>query len=108
MQTFFLAPQEKGYFVLNDIFHFIEEDPIHQHHAAAYLAQSNLDPELNASTAIREPGIVIRLVFQGEIPNPLGARGGTTWCIMGSIDHSCRDAYSIIKKIRDKCTRRNQ
>ena len=23
VQTFFLAPQEKGYFVLNDIFHFI-------------------------------------------------------------------------------------
>ncbi|KAM7488491.1 hypothetical protein LguiB_025975 [Lonicera macranthoides] len=55
VQTFFLAPQEKGYFVLNDIFHFIEEDPIHQHHVAAYLAQSNLDPELHASTAIREP-----------------------------------------------------
>lgn len=69
VQTFFLAPQEKGYFVLNDIFHFIEEDPIHQHHAAAYLAQSNLDPELNASTAIREPGIVIDLYFQEKFNN---------------------------------------
>lgn len=25
-QTFFLAPQEKGYFVLNDIFRYIEEN----------------------------------------------------------------------------------
>ncbi|XLS47482.1 hypothetical protein HN51_021840 [Arachis hypogaea] len=25
VQTFFLAPQEKGYFVLNDIFHFIDD-----------------------------------------------------------------------------------
>lgn len=25
-QTFFLAPQEKGYFVLNDVFRFLEED----------------------------------------------------------------------------------
>ena len=24
-QTFFLAPQEKGYFVLNDVFRYIEE-----------------------------------------------------------------------------------
>lgn len=33
MQTFFLAPQEKGFFVLNDIFHFVEEDPVHQQQA---------------------------------------------------------------------------
>ncbi|KAL7584897.1 hypothetical protein Lser_V15G41860 [Lactuca serriola] len=28
VQTFFLAPQEKGYFVLNDIFHFASEEVI--------------------------------------------------------------------------------
>ncbi|KAL1342170.1 nuclear transport factor 2 [Arachis hypogaea] len=49
MQTFFLAPQEKGYFVLNDIFHFVEEEPIH-HHQAVFLAQNNLDSKLNAPT----------------------------------------------------------
>ncbi|XP_059652977.1 nuclear transport factor 2-like isoform X2 [Cornus florida] len=53
MQTFFLAPQEKGYFVLNDIFHFVDEEPIHQH-PAAYLSQTNLDSKLNTSTVIRE------------------------------------------------------
>lgn len=26
VQTFFLAPQEKGYFVLNDIFQFVTEE----------------------------------------------------------------------------------
>ncbi|KAH1191694.1 putative G3BP-like protein [Glycine max] len=31
MQTFFLAPQEKGFFVLNDVFHFVEEEPVHHH-----------------------------------------------------------------------------
>lgn len=55
VQTFFLAPQEKGYFVLNDIFHFIDEDPI-LHHPAVMLAHSNLDSKLNASTTIPEPG----------------------------------------------------
>lgn len=30
VQTFFLAPQEKGYFVLNDIFHFINEEAINE------------------------------------------------------------------------------
>ncbi|WJX10832.1 hypothetical protein P8452_01509 [Trifolium repens] len=53
MQTFFLAPQEKGYFVLNDIFHFVEEDLIHHHHhQAVLLAQSNLDPKLNVPSTI--------------------------------------------------------
>lgn len=37
VQTFFLAPQEKGFFVLNDIFHFIEEQPI-QHHPVVLLS----------------------------------------------------------------------
>ncbi|NP_001242133.1 Nuclear transport factor 2-like [Glycine max] len=54
MQTFFLAPQEKGFFVLNDIFHFVEEDPVHQQQAVL-LPQSNLDPKLNASSAINKP-----------------------------------------------------
>ncbi|KAI9195753.1 hypothetical protein LWI28_017747 [Acer negundo] len=54
VQTFFLAPQEKGYFVLNDIFHFIEEEIIH-HHPAVLLAQTNLDSKLNASATIPDP-----------------------------------------------------
>ncbi|GAU42874.1 hypothetical protein TSUD_13420 [Trifolium subterraneum] len=53
MQTFFLAPQEKGFFVLNDIFHFVEDDLIHHHHhQAVLLAQSNLDPKLNVPNTI--------------------------------------------------------
>lgn len=58
VQTFFLAPQEKGYFVLNDIFHFVDDENIVQH-SVAYVPQSNLDSNLNAPTAIQEQGIVI-------------------------------------------------
>ncbi|KAK9020170.1 hypothetical protein V6N11_054661 [Hibiscus sabdariffa] len=54
VQTFFLAPQEKGFFVLNDIFHFIDEEQIH-HHPAVLLAQHNLDHKLSASGPIPEP-----------------------------------------------------
>ncbi|KAI3511484.1 hypothetical protein L1887_18638 [Cichorium endivia] len=54
VQTFFLAPQEKGYFVLNDIFHFIDDQPIHHHLPVAYMTQNDLVSKLNASTAIRE------------------------------------------------------
>ncbi|TYI92302.1 hypothetical protein E1A91_D02G059500v1 [Gossypium mustelinum] len=54
MQTFFLAPQEKGYFVLNDIFHYIDEEQIHQH-PAVLLAQHNLDLKLNAFMTNPEP-----------------------------------------------------
>lgn len=42
VQTFFLAPQEKGYFVLNDIFHFVSEDLVH-HHPAPPVPENNVD-----------------------------------------------------------------
>lgn len=66
-QTFFLAPQEKGYFVLNDIFHFIDDDPLphhHQHHhPAVMLAQNNLDSKRTAT--LPEP--VANYLLGGEI-----------------------------------------
>jgi hypothetical protein len=56
VQTFFLAPQENGYFVLNDIFQYMEDDvPIHQHLPVAYLPQAGLDSEYNSSTVVHEP-----------------------------------------------------
>ncbi|KAB2092689.1 hypothetical protein ES319_A02G047300v1 [Gossypium barbadense] len=54
MQTFFLAPQEKGYFVLNDIFHYIAEEQIHQH-PAVLLTQHNFDLKPNAFVTNPEP-----------------------------------------------------
>nr|XP_009397546.1 PREDICTED: putative G3BP-like protein isoform X2 [Musa acuminata subsp. malaccensis] len=53
VETFFLAPQEKGYFVLNDIFHLLEEEHIHQH-PTVILAHSNLDTNLNAPSSVPE------------------------------------------------------
>ncbi|CAH8323166.1 unnamed protein product [Eruca vesicaria subsp. sativa] len=43
MHTFFLAPQEKGYFVLNDIFQFIDEGgvDVFSHHHQQHEAQLN-------------------------------------------------------------------
>ncbi|RZB42930.1 putative G3BP-like protein isoform C [Glycine soja] len=64
MQTFFLAPQEKGFFVLNDIFHFVEEDPVHQQQPVL-LPQSNLDSKLNASSATNKP--VSNYLLGGDI-----------------------------------------
>ncbi|XP_042517308.1 nuclear transport factor 2-like isoform X2 [Macadamia integrifolia] len=55
VQTFFLAPQEKGFFVLNDIFLFLDEEQINQH-PVALLAQNNFDSKVNASSPIPEPG----------------------------------------------------
>ncbi|XP_058001197.1 nuclear transport factor 2 isoform X2 [Hevea brasiliensis] len=65
VETFFLAPQEKGYFVLNDVFHFIDEEQIH-HHSAVVLAQNNIESKLNAPTVIPEP--VPNYLLGGEIP----------------------------------------
>ncbi|EEF34021.1 Ras-GTPase-activating protein-binding protein, putative [Ricinus communis] len=63
VETFFLAPQEKGYFVLNDVFHFIDEAPIH-HHPAVILTQNHLDSKVNVPTAIPEP--VANYLLGGE------------------------------------------
>ncbi|KAJ4728330.1 ras GTPase-activating protein-binding protein 2-like [Melia azedarach] len=53
VQTFFLAPQEKGYFVLNDIFQFIEDEPIY-HHPAPVLSENQFDTQLSASSPLPE------------------------------------------------------
>lgn len=57
VQTFFLAPQEKGYFVLNDIFYFADEEPMH-HFPAVLLSQNNLDSTLNGPTTVPETGLI--------------------------------------------------
>ncbi|GAV86577.1 NTF2 domain-containing protein/RRM_6 domain-containing protein [Cephalotus follicularis] len=64
VETFFLAPQDKGYFVLNDIFHFVDEELVH-HHPAVFLASSNLDSRVHVSTMIQEP--VGNYMLGGEI-----------------------------------------
>jgi len=53
-QLFFLAPQEKGFFVLNDIFHFVEEEPVHNLQPV-FLAQR--DSKLNAPSTMNKPGM---------------------------------------------------
>ncbi|CAL9201537.1 unnamed protein product [Musa hybrid cultivar] len=53
VQTFFLAPQEKGFFVLNDIFHLLEEEHVHQH-PAAIVGHSNFETNLNVSSSVPE------------------------------------------------------
>ncbi|KAK6161115.1 hypothetical protein DH2020_004496 [Rehmannia glutinosa] len=64
VETFFLAPQEKGYFVLNDLFHYVDEEQILQH-PIAYLPQSNLDTKLHSSATAREQ--VNNYMFGGDI-----------------------------------------
>ncbi|KAI9182554.1 hypothetical protein LWI28_026527 [Acer negundo] len=53
VQTFFLAPQEKGYFVLNDIFQFIDEEAIYEHPAPVF-SENRFDDQLNASSTLPE------------------------------------------------------
>ncbi|KAK1426757.1 hypothetical protein QVD17_15437 [Tagetes erecta] len=44
VQTFFLAPQEKGYFVMNDIFHFVSEEDTH-HHPSYVALEAKVDSQ---------------------------------------------------------------
>ncbi|KAK9281929.1 hypothetical protein L1049_004837 [Liquidambar formosana] len=56
VQTFFLSPQEKGYFVLNDIFQFMDEEMIHQDPAPIQY-ENKVDSQLNASNPLPEPPV---------------------------------------------------
>lgn len=42
VQTFILAPQEKGFFVLNDVFHLLDEEAVHQQ-SAPVLQENRID-----------------------------------------------------------------
>ncbi len=55
VQTFFLAPQEKGYFVLNDIFQFFDDDGRIYQHQSPIPSESKYDMQLNASSPLPEP-----------------------------------------------------
>lgn len=62
LQTFFLAPQEKGFFVLNDVFHFVDEEAIneappsgvseaiHEPQPPQHFAENESDPEPTSTT----------------------------------------------------------
>ncbi|XP_059660166.1 nuclear transport factor 2 isoform X2 [Cornus florida] len=54
VQTFLLAPQEKGYYVMNDIFHFLDEEAVNQH-PAPVLSEDKLDTHLSTSTPLLDP-----------------------------------------------------
>ena len=55
MHTFFLAPQEKGYFVLNDIFQFIDEGLVFSHHQSSCLSETKHEVRLNPPSPHPEP-----------------------------------------------------
>lgn len=55
VQTFFLAPQEKGYFILNDMFHFLDEEQIHQ---PAIAAHEKFENNLTTSAKVPEGGMI--------------------------------------------------
>ncbi|PRQ25716.1 putative nucleotide-binding alpha-beta plait domain, nuclear transport factor 2, NTF2-like protein [Rosa chinensis] len=55
-QTFFLAPQNKGYYVLNDIFQFLEDEVVLQH-PSNMISEGQFDIQLNASSPHREPPV---------------------------------------------------
>ncbi|KDP26467.1 hypothetical protein JCGZ_17625 [Jatropha curcas] len=70
VETFFLAPQEKGYFVLNDMFQFLDEEIIYQQHpppiTSENIYQQNPAPissedthevQQNASSPLPEPPV---------------------------------------------------
>ncbi|XP_073002263.1 nuclear transport factor 2-like [Typha latifolia] len=54
VQTFFLAPQENGYFVLNDIFNLLEDELVHQPPAVTFEPENN-ESKLNTSSPMPAP-----------------------------------------------------
>ncbi|KAF3677677.1 hypothetical protein FXO38_03670 [Capsicum annuum] len=54
VQTFLLSPQEKGYFVLNDVFHFVNEEGSELAQAPV-VSQNKLDAQPISSNPLAEP-----------------------------------------------------
>lgn len=65
VQTFFLAPQEKGYFVLNDIFHFVD-DEVTDPNLVVPVASEKFDTQPHVSPSLAEPpgNLTALLCFQ--------------------------------------------
>jgi hypothetical protein len=59
-QTFFLAPQEKGYFVLNDIFRYLDEAPLVSKPAPSL---PNVVAEPPLAPYVPEPGTLAKLTL---------------------------------------------
>ncbi|KAL6563798.1 hypothetical protein OROGR_002757 [Orobanche gracilis] len=57
VQTFFLAPQENGYFVLNDMFHFADNEMRHQASAPVQAQEHNVDYHPIISTHLPDPPV---------------------------------------------------
>ncbi|KAG6416215.1 hypothetical protein SASPL_123640 [Salvia splendens] len=55
VQTFFLAPQEKGYFVLNDMFHFADDEVTHQ--PSAPVQEHHVDYHPTISSHLPDPPV---------------------------------------------------
>ena len=49
IQMFFLAPQEKGYFVLNDYFHFVDQEQVQP---AQLISHDDYENNLASNTAV--------------------------------------------------------
>ncbi|XP_006604513.1 nuclear transport factor 2 isoform X3 [Glycine max] len=56
VQTFFLAPQEKGYFVMNDMFHFIDDGVMYPN--LVPVASETIDTQPHLSASLAEPPAV--------------------------------------------------
>ncbi|XP_010940714.1 nuclear transport factor 2 [Elaeis guineensis] len=94
VQTFFLAPQEKGYFVLDDIFHYLDEEQLHQH-PATILGHNNHENNLNMPGSV--PEAVSDYMLGGEIQNTeyvASVQAGETDTV---------DNYSIIEPQHQVC-----
>lgn len=62
VETFFLAPQDKGYFVLNDIFLLLEEEQVLPH-SVATLSHDDYDTNLDTLNPMEEPGMLNQVIF---------------------------------------------
>ena len=63
VQTFFLAPQEKGYFVMNDMFHYIDDEVMYPNLVPVASETIDTQPHLSASLAEPPGKLIAELCF---------------------------------------------
>eukprot|EP00850_Spirogloea_muscicola_P006324 SM000030S11333 [mRNA] locus=s30:130796:137701:- [translate_table: standard] len=97
VQSFFLAPQEKGYYVLNDVFRYIDEEPQQVKHAVLL---ANGTPEPASSHTASEPEHVVHEV--PATPELNEAIATHTYAASPDIGHTPPTEAAAVETVKDE------
>lgn len=104
-QTFFLAPQEKGYFVLNDIFRYVDVEEKEASETTAFFVNGTIDIPVGVpSTSDPEPTLVADNAAFNSAPAPEAedVQNGAEICDPSDIEEGSVLEEEVIQELPSK------